>query len=107
MPHVVTGTCINCRHTYCAEICPAECFHEGVNFLVIDPDECMDCMFCASACILGSIMEERDVPPAQREFIALNAELARVWPKIAERKDAPPDTEEWETVPNKLRFLER
>src|SRR5690606_22519501 len=41
MPFVVTENCIKCKHTDCVEVCPVDCFHEGPNFLVIDPDECI------------------------------------------------------------------
>jgi len=106
MPHVVTENCINCKHTFCAEVCPVDCFYEGPNFLVINPDECIDCICCVSACIVGAIMEERDVPREQHQFIQLNAELSARWPRIMERRDAPPDTEEWDGVPGKLLMLE-
>ncbi len=46
MTYVVTENCIQCKYTDCAEVCPVECFHEGPNFLVIDPDECIDCAAC-------------------------------------------------------------
>jgi ferredoxin len=107
MPFVVTDDCINCKHTYCADVCPVDCFYEGPNFLVINPDECIDCMCCEPACIIGAIVEDRSVPPDQRMFIDLNAELAGIWPKIRQKKAPPPDTEEWEGVPGKLRMLER
>jgi ferredoxin len=106
MPFVVTENCINCKHTYCADVCPVDAFHEGPNFLVIDPDECIDCSICVPACIVGAIVEERDVPPPQKAFIRLNAELAGVWPRIPAGKRPPPDAEEWEGVPGKLTMLE-
>jgi large subunit ribosomal protein L19 len=28
------------------EVCPVDCFHFGPNFMVIDPDECIDCTLC-------------------------------------------------------------
>src|SRR5690606_8738229 len=46
MPFVVTENCIKCKYTDCVEVCPVDCFHEGPNFLVIDPDECIDCTLC-------------------------------------------------------------
>jgi len=107
MPFVVTENCINCKHTFCADVCPVDAFHEGPNFLVIDPDECIDCICCVTACIVGAIMEERDVPRDQHGFIRLNAELAAVWPKITGTRPAPPDTEEWDGVPGKRALLER
>jgi ferredoxin len=107
MPFVVTENCINCKHTFCADVCPADCFHEGPNFLVIDPEQCIDCICCVSACIVGAIKEEREVPADQRSFIRLNAELAATWPRISGTRAAAPDSEEWEGVPGKLRMLER
>ena len=107
MSFIVTENCINCKYTDCADVCPVDAFYEGPNFLVIHPHECIDCALCPSACPVGAIMEERDVPPEQRSFIRLNAELAEIWPNISEKKPAPPDAEEWEDVPDKLKLLER
>ena len=107
MPHVVTENCINCRHTHCAVVCPVGGFHEGPNFLVIDPRECLDCGLCARECPVNAILKVRDVPKDQRAFIRLNAELAVIWPKITAKKVPPPDREEWDGVPDKLRVLER
>lgn len=107
MPFVVTENCINCKHTYCADVCPVDSFREGPNFLVIDPDECIDCAICVPACIVGAIMEERDVPANQKMFVGLNAKLAGVWPMIGTGKPPPPDADEWEGVPGKLSMLER
>jgi ferredoxin len=30
-----------------------------------------------------------------------------VWPVITQKKDAPPDAEEWDGVKDKLKYLER
>ena len=43
MTFVVVDNCIKCKHTDCVEVCPVDCFYEGPNFLVIHPDECIDC----------------------------------------------------------------
>jgi ferredoxin len=107
MPFVVTENCINCKHTNCADVCPVDAFYEGPNFLVINPRECIDCSLCPSECPVGAIMEDRNVPPEQRNFIRLNAELAEIWPGISEKQSAPPDAEEWAGVPDKLKLLER
>ena len=107
MPFVVTENCINCKHTECADVCPVSCFREGPNFLVIHPDECISCALCLPECPSGAIMEDRNVPAEQRVFIQLNAELSAVWPRISKSKAPPPDAEEWEGVPNKLKLLER
>lgn len=101
MPFVVLGNCIFCKHTECAAVCPASCFHEGPDFLVIDPDECIDCMYCVPACPIGAIVELRDVPMAYKQFVQINADLARVWPRLRGRLPPPPDAEEWDGVPDK------
>ena len=77
MPFVVTENCIKCKYTDCVEVCPVDCFHEGPNFLVIDPDECIDCTLCEPECPINAIYPEDDVPAGQEQFVALNAELSK------------------------------
>ena len=107
MTFVVTENCIKCKYTDCVEVCPVDCFHEGPNFLVIDPDECIDCTLCEPECPVQAIFPEDDVPEGQEQFTQLNAELAKQWPVINQKKEAPPDAEEWDGVPDKLKHLER
>ena len=107
MTYVVTENCIKCKYTDCVEVCPVDCFHEGPNFLVIDPEECIDCNLCLSECPAEAIFQEDDVPDSQRGFIALNAELAKIWPVITEKKDAPADADAWNGKPDKAGLLER
>ena len=83
-----------------------DCFHEGPNFLVIDPDECIDCTLCEPECPANAIFAEDDVPEDQVHFIELNTELTKAWPVITEQKDPLPDAEEWDGKPNKVEFLE-
>ncbi len=107
MTFVVTESCIKCKFTDCVEVCPVDCFHEGPNFLVIDPEECIDCTLCEPECPVDAIYPEEDLPADQEHFTALNAELSLEWPVITERKDPPPDSAEWEEVKDKLQHLER
>lgn len=107
MAFVVLENCIRCKYTDCVEVCPVDCFHEGPNFLVIDPEECIDCTLCEPECPIEAIVSEDDVPDDQQEFIKLNAELSRHWPVITEKKDAPPDADEWVGKPGKLQYLEK
>ena len=107
MTYVVTENCIKCKYTDCVEVCPVDCFHEGPNFLVIDPEECIDCNLCLSECPAEAIFQEDDVPDNQRAFIALNAELAKLWPVLTEKKDAPADADAWNGKPDKADLLER
>lgn len=107
MTFVVLENCIKCKYTDCVEVCPVDCFHEGPNFLAIDPDECIDCTLCEPECPVEAIVSEDDLPPEQDHMLELNAELARQWPVITERKDPPPDADEWNGVEGKLKYLER
>ena len=107
MAYVVTENCIKCKYTDCVDVCPVDCFHEGPNFLVIDPEECIDCTLCVAECPAEAIFAEDDVPSHQVQFIALNAELSRLWPSITERRDPLPDADEWKDKPGKLDKLER
>ena len=107
MTYVVTENCIKCKFTDCVEVCPVDCFHEGPNFLAIDPEECIDCNLCVSECPAEAIFPEDDVPENQRQFIALNAELAKLWPVITEKKAAPDDADEWNGRAGKAGLLER
>ena len=107
MTHVVTDNCIKCKYTDCVEVCPVDCFHEGPNFLVIDPDECIDCTLCVIECPALAIFDEDSVPADQRHFFAINAELAPHWPVINQIIDPPEDADKWNGVKNKLAHLER
>ncbi|MCG6975156.1 MAG: ferredoxin family protein [Acidiferrobacterales bacterium] len=107
MAYVVTENCIKCKYTDCVEVCPVDCFHEGPNFLVIDPEECIDCTLCVPECPINAIYAEDDLPSEMSQYLALNAELAAEWPVITEKKDAPADASEWENKPDKLQYLER
>ena len=85
MAFVVTENCICCKYTDCVEVCPVECFHQGPNFLVIDPEECIDCTLCQLECPINAIFPENDLPPSKLHCIQLNAELAKQWPVIVAR----------------------
>ncbi|HEU0202344.1 MAG TPA: ferredoxin FdxA [Burkholderiaceae bacterium] len=105
MTHVVTESCINCRYSDCVAVCPVECFHQGPNFMVIDPDGCIDCGVCIPECPVEAIVEEAQVPADQRGFIALNAERARHWPLVTAKSDPLPDAERWAKEETKLALL--
>ena len=107
MTYVVTESCIKCKYTDCVEVCPVDCFHAGPNFLVIDPDECIDCTLCVAECPVEAIYAEDDLPESQRHFIALNAELSKAWKTIVEKIDPPEDADEWAKVKDKKNLLER
>ncbi len=99
MAYVVTESCIKCKYTDCVDVCPVE--------LVIDPGECIDCTLCVPECPVDAIFAEDDVPPGQREWTALNADLSKIWKPIVERKPAPADADQWAKVKEKKQLLER
>jgi len=107
MTFIVTESCIKCKYTDCVEVCPVDCFHEGPNFLVIDPEECIDCTLCEPECPVTAIYAEDDLPADQSQFLSLNEELAKKWPVITDVKPAPDDADEWANVTDKLKYLER
>lgn len=107
MTYVVTENCIKCKHTDCVAVCPVDCFYEGPNFLVINPDECIDCAVCVPECPIDAIYADTDLPEDQKVFKEINADLFKIWPRIVKKKDPLPDHEEWNNKPNKRDLLER
>lgn len=106
MTFVVTDNCIKCKYTDCVAVCPVDCFREGPNMLVIDPDECIDCNLCVPECPIDAIVAEDDLPAEKQHFLELNKMLSKKWPMITAIKSAPDDADEWKNVPDKLQYLE-
>lgn len=106
MTFVVTEQCIRCKYTDCVEVCPVDCFYEGPNFLVINPDECIDCALCEPECPVNAIYSEDDLPEKYKDYLPLNKRLAEKWPNITRIKEPPADADEWANVPDKLKYLE-
>ena len=109
MTHIVTESCIRCKYTDCVDVCPVDCFREGPNMLVIDPDECIDCAVCIPECPVNAIYAEEDTPADQMNFIKLNVELsvAAGWKSITKRKTPPADADDWKDKTGKLSELVR
>ena len=106
MTFVVTENCIKCKYTDCVDVCPVECFHEGPEMLVIDPEECIDCALCVPECPIDAIFDEVDLPDDQLKFIKINEQLSAEWPIIEGMTPAPDDAEEWEGVAGKIEYIE-
>jgi len=100
MPYVVTEACIKCKYMDCVEVCPVDCFYEGENMLVIDPEVCIDCGVCEPECPVDAI--KADTEPGLETWLTLNADYAKKWPNITLKGEPPPDAKDFDQVPDKL-----
>ena len=104
MTYLVTENCIKCKHMTCVEVCPVDCFYEGENMLVINPDECIDCGVCEPECPVDAIVQDSNLPDGEKEKWELhNFKYSNEWPLISQARpeDVPQDADEWDGVPNK------
>ncbi len=106
MAHIVAEPCVACKYTDCVAVCPVDCFHEGINFLVIDPVECIDCTQCVPECPTEAIFAEDDLPEKWSEYIEINAKLTPEWPVIDAQKDPLPEAEDLKDYEGKREFLD-
>jgi ferredoxin len=100
MTYVVTEACIKCKYTDCVEVCPVDCFYEGENMLVIHPDECIDCGVCEPECPADAI--KPDTEPGLEKWLEVNAEYAKSWPNITQKKESPSDAKEFDGMEGKF-----
>lgn len=102
MTYLVTDNCVKCKHTDCVAVCPVDCFYEGEDALVINPDECIDCGVCVPECPVNAIVADVDLPePDLIIWMERNAKYSQVWPNITEQKDPLPDADIFDGVENK------
>ncbi len=99
MTYVVTEACIKCKYTDCVEVCPVDCFFEGDNMLVIDPEICIDCGVCELECPVEAILP--DTKDDAGAWLELNSEYSKKWPNITRKKEPPPDADAWADVKHK------
>ncbi|MDG2186929.1 MAG: ferredoxin family protein [Hyphomicrobiales bacterium] len=100
MTYVVNQACIKCKFMDCVEVCPVDCFYEGKNMLVINPDECIDCGVCEPECPIEAILP--DTEPGMEEYLELNRKYSEIWPNITIKKDPPSDADTYKDMENKL-----
>lgn len=103
MTFVVTENCIKCKYQDCVDVCPVECFYEGENMLVINPEECIDCGVCVPECEAEAILADNEEGAAQ--WVEFNRKYADLWPNIATKGEVPDDANEWRGVEDKLQYL--
>lgn len=101
MTYVVTEACIKCKYTDCVEVCPVDCFYEGENMLVINPEECIDCGVCEPECPAEAIVP--DTEDGTEKWVEVNAKYSEAWPNLTEKKDPLPEAEEFKETPNKFK----
>ena len=100
MTYIVTDACVRCKYTDCVEVCPVDCFYEGENFLVIHPDECIDCGVCEPECPADAIRPDTDAD--SERWVAFNRKYAEMWPVITAAGVPPANADEMDGVQNKL-----
>jgi len=105
MTHVVTENCILCKYGSCLEVCPVVCFHEGENFIVINPDECVDCGMCVEACEAGAIYSDIHLPEKYQRYVDLNKQYSVIWPMVTEINMALDNSDFWNSQDNKIQYL--
>ena len=101
MTYVVNQNCIKCKLMDCVEVCPVDCFYEGENFLVIKPDECIDCGVCEPECPVDAITPDTDSEAT--DWIEANKKFSETWPNITKKKQSFPKEEQdkWAKEKNK------
>ena len=103
MTYIVKDECIKCKLTDCVEVCPVDCFYEGKNMLVINPDECIDCGVCEPECPIDAIKADSDESVKDMEkWLLLNKEFSAKWPNISKKKEPMEDQEKFRKLKNKF-----
>ncbi|MCT6879478.1 MAG: ferredoxin FdxA [Commensalibacter sp.] len=105
MTYVVTENCIRCKYMDCVEVCPVDCFYAGENFLVINPEECIDCGVCEPECPAEAIFPDSD--SRSSDWAEINADLAKSWPNMTRKGNTPSDADEWNGKEGKKDMLSR
>lgn len=107
MAFIVAEPCIKCKYTDCVDVCPVDCFYEGENFLVINPDECIDCGACVPECPTEAIFDEDELPSQWVHYKQLNADLSSKWPNITEKREPLDTADEYAKKTGKFDELSR
>jgi len=100
MTYIVNDLCIKCKYTDCVEVCPVDCFYEGENMLVIQPDECIDCGVCEPECPPEAILP--DTEPEAERWLEMNRKYSEEWPNITRKIDSMPDADDFQQVQGKM-----
>ena len=93
MTHVVTSACVNCKYQECVAVCPVEAFKEAATYLIIDPDECIDCGVCEPECPVEAILP--DTEGDVEKWVEMNREYSEKWPNITRKGEPPADADDF------------
>lgn len=109
MTHFVNDKCANCKHTNCVEVCPTDCFHEGKNMLVINPENCIDCGICVAECPVDAIVHYtgQNNDDATLHWLNFNRDMVaqHAWPLLTQVKPAMPNAEEAAKIADKRHLI--
>jgi ferredoxin len=77
MPYVITEPCIDVKDASCVDVCPVDCIHttDDSPQYFINPDQCIDCAACESACPVTAIFWEGDLTTDMEPYKAINAQF--------------------------------
>jgi len=102
MTYIVKDECIKCKLTDCVEVCPVDCFYEGENMLVINPDECIDCGVCEPECPINAIVADTNYEENDKDkWLLLNKKFSAIWTNITKQKEAMVDHEKFKDMKDK------
>ena len=101
MTYLVTEACIKCKYMDCVEVCPVDCFYEGENMLVINPDECIDCGVCEPECPTEAIYPDTEME-AVEPWLGINTKYSEKWDNITRKGTPPKDSEKYDGAENKF-----
>ena len=68
----MTSACVDHKYQDCVAVCPVDAFREQETYLVIDPDDCIDCIACVPECPVEAIYPEEEVPDEEMYWIEKN-----------------------------------
>jgi len=76
MAYVIAEPCIDHSDQACVDVCPVDCISADPGpdrKFYIDPDGCIDCGSCESACPNGAIFRADDLPAEWAAFARIDA----------------------------------
>jgi NAD-dependent dihydropyrimidine dehydrogenase PreA subunit len=76
MAYVIAAPCVDHTDQSCVQVCPVDCIYGDPSVdrkLYIDPDACIDCGSCESACPNSAIVRAERLPGAWADFAWVDA----------------------------------